>query len=274
MSLDTLFSNVHNLPSIPKVVQDLQTSFGSDKANADAMAAMIAKDQAFAAKVLRLANSARYGVGRKIASIQSAVVLLGVSALRSLVMATGVSAAFTEVPGLDMKAFWKRSFTVGAICRRFARPSGCDPEVAFTCGIMHSIGILLIHMGEPDQCALIDQQVASGQRTRAEAEHALLGYDYAEVGAVLSRRWKFPEEIQYAVSGQLDPLASPRSAYAALIFLANYLLEGEAEGWDEIELLAHFPEEVAERLRLIPADVVGEWVVLKGEEDDIDELLS
>ena len=94
MSVESLFNNVYNLPSIPKVVQELTESFGSDKANADEIANKIAKDQAFAAKVLRLANSARYGVGRKIASISNAVVLLGISQLRTLVTASGMTSAF------------------------------------------------------------------------------------------------------------------------------------------------------------------------------------
>lgn len=273
MSVESLFNNVYNLPSIPKVVQELTESFGSDKANADEIANKIAKDQAFAAKVLRLANSARYGVGRKIASISNAVVLLGISQLRTLVTASGMTSAFVDVPGLDKRQFWKDTFNVASLCKMLGKHAKVDREVAFTCGMMHSIGELLIHMGEPDKASKIDTLVAHGGN-RVELQENMLGYHYADVGVELARRWKFPEEIQEAIRGQIKPMEGGFSPYAALIYIATYINECDKHGQSEEEQMAHFPMELAKKLNLDLSKVFDDWTTLKSEEDDIDALLS
>lgn len=273
MSVENLFSNVYNLPSIPKVVQELVASFNSNTANADEIASKISKDQAFAAKVLRLGNSARYGVGRKIASINAAVVLLGVDALRTLVVASGVTSAFVEVPGMDKRQFWKDTFTVASIAKMLAKHARVDKEVAFTCGMLHSIGELLIHMGESDIAVRIDAQVTKGAN-RVQLQQNQLGYDFTEVGEELARRWKFPEEIQDAIRNQVEPLSDPFSPYAALIALAVYINESEKAGKSREEQLAAFPNELAQRLQLDLLKVFESWDQLKDEEDDIDALLG
>ncbi|MEJ2670278.1 MAG: HDOD domain-containing protein, partial [Gammaproteobacteria bacterium] len=110
MSIETLLKHVYELPSIPKVVQELIMSFSSDSESAMDISARIQTDPVIAAKVLRLANSARYGVGRHVTSIDSAVVLLGVDVLKTLVISSGVSATMSHISGLNMKQFWRDSF--------------------------------------------------------------------------------------------------------------------------------------------------------------------
>ncbi len=273
MSVESLFNNVYSLPSIPKVVQELLDSFNSGTASADAIANNINKDQAFAAKVLRLANSARYGGGRKIASISSAVVMLGVAQLRTLVMASGVTSAFVDVPGLDKRQFWKDTFSIASICKMLAKHARIDAEIAFTCGMMHSIGELLIHIGESEKAAKIDKLVAHGG-SRVELQDSMFGYNYADVGLELAHRWKFPETIQEAIRAQVKPLEGEFCPYAALIFIAVYINESDEKSIGPEDQMAHFPMELAKKLNLDLGRVFDDWSSLKAEEDDIDALLA
>ena len=273
MSVESLFNNVLSLPSIPKVVQELLDSFNSGTASADTIASNINKDQAFAAKVLRLANSARYGGGRKIASINSAVVMLGVAQLRTLVMASGVTSAFVDVPGLDKLQFWKDTFSIASICKMLAKHARLDPEVAFTCGMMHSIGELLIHVGEPEKAAKIDKLVSHGGNC-VELQENMLSYNYADVGLELARRWKFPETIQDAIRGQIKPLEGAFSPYAALIYIAVSINESDKKSIGADDQMAQFPMELAKKLNLDLDKVFDDWQSLKSEEDDIDALLA
>ncbi|MFP8966749.1 HDOD domain-containing protein [Pokkaliibacter sp. CJK22405] len=274
MSVETLFSNVNELPSIPKIVRELMDCFESEQVNADRIATIIAKDQTFAARVLRLANSARYGVGRKVASINNAVVLLGSNSLKTLVTASGVTAAFKEVPNLDKRRFWKDTFTVATLCKMLAKQARLDPELAFTCGMMHNIGEMLIHMGEPDQARDIDSAVEQGQ-DRADLETDRLHYHYGEVGESLALRWKFPDEIQKAVRQHVHPEreASP-SPYAVLIALSIYLVSAEHKHQDDAAIIAGFPQGLATAVGVTAEAAVAALTVLRAEADDIDALLG
>lgn len=273
MPIAALFERVYQLPSIPKVVLELMKTFNSETVSADEIGRQINKDQAFAAKVLRLANSSRYGVGRKVASISDAVVLLGTDQLRTLVTASGMTTAFINVPGLNKQKFWRDTFHVASLCKVLAKHAKVDREVAFTCGMMHSIGELLIHMGEPEKAEKIDQLVAHGG-DRVELERNILGYDYAQVGVELAKRWHFPEDIQLAISHHINPEQQPFSPYAALIAIALYVHEAEQKEWSEEDQMAHFPFELSKRLELNVSQVFDDWTTLKLEEDDLDAVLD
>ena len=97
MRVEQLFDQAHELPQIPKLVQELIEGFNNEDINIDEIAEKIAMDQVITAKVLRLANSARFGMPRQVSSVDDAVVLLGFNALRTLVVASGVAAAFKKL---------------------------------------------------------------------------------------------------------------------------------------------------------------------------------
>jgi len=103
------------------VVQDLIKQFNDPHSNSDEISKKIQMDQVISAKIMRLANSARYGAGRKIASIDSAVVMLGIDTLKTLVVASGITGAFKDIPGFDKKQFWRDSFMSASISKLIAK---------------------------------------------------------------------------------------------------------------------------------------------------------
>jgi HD-like signal output (HDOD) protein len=209
MNIETLFSGLHSMPSIPKVALDLIKQFDKPDSDLRSIASNIEKDPVISAKILRLANSARFRGARESSSVEDAASRLGFDTLRTLVLASAVTGAFKAGPSFDLKGFWLKSFQVAGICRVIARQTGADPEIAFTCGVMHDIGELLIQTGAPDVAERINAASKTGTPARAADETVQLGFGYPEVGAELAKRWQLPKVIQYAIAYQAQPMKAP-----------------------------------------------------------------
>ncbi|MBK8973748.1 MAG: HDOD domain-containing protein [Hahellaceae bacterium] len=269
-----LFDQIHNLPTIPKVVQELIDNFNNKKIDAEKISRNIQKDQAIALKVMRLANSARYGAGRKIASIDSAVVMLGFDTLKTLVIASGLTGTFKDIPGMDKKTFWRESFSVANVSKLIAKFAKLETDVAFTCGMLHNIGETLMYLGHPQEMPRIDKLVSDGAK-RHELEKDQFGYDYTDVGFGLTKRWNFPDVIQQALQHQANPLAAqPFSPYAAVLYLASYLNRCFMKEKSKEDILSQFPHDVAKSINIDLLTFFEVLVDLYEKEDDIELLLS
>lgn len=215
-----LFMQVHKVPSVPRLVQELIQQFGSKSSQVDEISQKIQLDPVLSLKVLRLANSAHFGAGRKVGSIDYAVVLLGFDTLKILVIASGVISACDSIPGMDRERFWRRAFTVASIAKLIARQARKDPETAFTCGMLHNIGDALMYVAHIDDMQAIDQQTDTGT-IRSQLQRETFGYDYAQVGAELTTHWKFPQTIATAIRYHEDPDSAGADAdYARIVNLA------------------------------------------------------
>lgn len=276
MTLERLLERVYELPSIPKVVQELIASFSSNTSDAAAISRNIHADPVIAAKVLRLANSARYGAGRKIASLDTAVVVLGFDTLKTLVVASGVTSVMAKIPGLDMKGFWRRSFMVANLCKVVAKTSKeIDAEIAFTCGMLHHIGLALMYLGHADTMKSLEQSLTP-EESRTAREQALFGYTDTEVSSNLARLWHFPPLIQEALLHQEDPLDADHSLcpYAAVINLAVRLHDALEKEQTHEEIVNHLPTELVDALHIDTFKLFEQLKKMCEAEDDIDSLLA
>jgi HD-like signal output (HDOD) protein len=227
--MKTMIQNATNLPSIPKVIQELIASLNDPNFSSNKIGQISGNDQAITAKVLRVANSVRYGGHRKVGSIKDAVVIMGIDALRTLVFAIGFTGNIKAPEGFDINAFWLRSFKMANRSKWLARQLKADAEIAYTCGLLHAIGEYLIHVIKPEQAILIDQRVNTGE-SRSRLEQDLLGFDYTQAGSELAEHWYFPADIVKAIRWQENPLAAPElSSYAACLHLAHYMTEHQAK---------------------------------------------
>jgi len=274
MTIESLFSETPNLPNIPKVIQALIEKFNDPNSNADEISKKIQMDQVLSAKIMRLANSARYGFGRKIASIDSAVVMLGIDSLKTLVIASGITGAFKDIAGFDKKVFWRDSFMIASISKLIAKHTNADSETAFTCGMMHNIGELLIHIAHPEQSVKIDKLVEAGAN-RVDLQENQFSYNFTEVSAELARRWNFPTAIVKALRQQAAPNDFEEySAYSSIIYIANYLNEAFKINEEADTVLAQFPNEIAKPLGINLVSFFEAIVELTQAEDDIEAILG
>lgn len=274
MTIESLFTEIPKLPNIPKVIQSLIVQFNDTNSNTDEISKNIQMDQVLSAKIMRLANSARYGAGRKIASIDSAVVMLGIDALKTLVIASGVTSAFKDIKGFDKKTFWRDSFMTASIAKLIAKHTDADPETAFTCGMMHNIGELLIHIAHPEQATKINKLVSAGA-SRIDLQDNQFSCNFTEVSAELATRWNFPAEIIKAIRQQTNPNSfEDYSPYSGIIYLASYLNNAFKENQNPDTVLSNFPNDIAKRLEINLVSFFEAIVELAQAEDDIEAIIS
>ncbi|GLX14152.1 histidine kinase [Pseudomonas straminea] len=232
MDIASLFAELHTLPTVPKVAQDLIQQFDNPTTSLESVARNIERDPVIAAKVLRLANSARFRGSRDASSVEDAAMRLGFNTLRTLVLASAMTGAFKVDTGFNLKKFWLRSFRVASIARALAKQSKLDPDAAFTCGMMHNIGELLIQTGAPDFARRLNRHPQREAAALAAEETLQLGFGYPEVGAELARRWQLPALIQNAIAYQNKPTQTPGDGqYARLVAQSIHVEESlEAHG--------------------------------------------
>lgn len=273
MNLQDLINNAQKLPNIPKVLQELIESFGDESVSNDAIAKKMSSDQVLTIKVLRAANSPYYGGNRKIGSVNDAVFLLGFNAVRTLVLASGLTGAFKAPGGFDSKRFWHDSFAVAATCKWIARFSRDDSETAFTCGMIHNIGELLINILLPHECVEIKKLVEKGT-DQIDSQKSILGFNFSEAGAELANRWKFPDTIIKGIRYQLSPASAeifPR--LAGIICIAFYINAMNKQNADNDTISANFPNEIATRLDINLTKLMDKIKETKELGSTIDELL-
>ncbi len=274
MNLASLFEQTHNLPNIPKVVQELIETFSQEDFDMDEIASKIGMDPVLTAKVLRLANSAHYGVSRSVASTADASVLLGFSTLRTLVLASGITGAMQAPEGFNRKDFWRDNFTVAAIAKWMAPYSKQNAETAFTCGMLHSIGELLIQLLMPSEAKKIMAAVDAGGKLH-EVENAMLGYTYADVGAELATRWKFPEEIVEGIRHHTTPVQDGKTdLIGGLVHLACYIHNSKKQNLSDADILAGFPKDIAGAINMDIAKALEDLKEVDSIDSGMDALLE
>ncbi|TDR76515.1 HD-like signal output (HDOD) protein [Paludibacterium purpuratum] len=261
------------LPMIPKVVQELVNSFNrADVVNNEEISKTVGHDQVLTARVLRLANTARFGGSRRVGSLDDALIILGFDTLRVLVIASGITGTTANIPNFDLKSFWKGCFEIANTTKVLARLSHQNPQLAFTCGLLARIGELVLHLAAPGVTPEIERKVGDSPN-RIDVERALLGVDSAQVGAELAWRWSFPEEIVTAI-GQQYPLDGKegKPELATLIGLAKQIVRDFNQRLDAETVFAHLPPPVLTQLGLTMAqlqDAADELAEASTQVDDL-----
>jgi HD-like signal output (HDOD) protein len=251
MTLEELLLHPNALPTVPKVVEELIASFEKPDVSLDEVARTLSLDPVLSAKLLRLANSAYYHVSRRIGNVEDAIRMLGFVTVRTLVISSGLVGGFKTVPGLDLRRFWRYSLHTAVAARYIAKKVGLNTDLAFTIGMMHAIGQLVMHSGIPAEAQELDKTVGSYDPARLEAEKTACGFDYSEVGAELAVRWKFPDVFPDTIRGFAQPLvATPLSRMAAVMHLAVWRATADELHLDADARTVNVPAEVAAALGL------------------------
>jgi HD-like signal output (HDOD) protein len=273
MSIDDLFKHPNALPSAPKVVADLISSFSEELISANDLANKLSTDPVLSAKMLRLANSVYYRATRTVGTINEAVVMLGFVTIRTLVISSGLVESFKPPPGMNLKQFWRVSLHTAVAAKWLAQHLEQNSELAFTVGMTHAIGQLIIHAALPQQAQALDKTIGIFDAGRSAAERAALGFDYAEASAELAARWKFPEDFSAALLAFPHPLQQqPFNKMAALIHLAAW--HARMAEIQRADLRASYPNEVAAALGLTPYYTLEHMPPLSKLSEGLQELLA
>jgi HD-like signal output (HDOD) protein len=153
------------------------------------------------------------------------------------------------VPGIHLQHFWAYSLNVAKLTRSLAGVVRLNQQAAFTCGLIHAIGELAIHIGMPEATAELGLQVSPLDLKRAEAEREVFGFCYAQVSAGLAKKWNFPQPMVDALEHQCAPFEHDvYEPLAGVIHLATWRERARNAELSERSLAVTFPGRVGEVL--------------------------
>ncbi|HKK21827.1 MAG TPA: HDOD domain-containing protein, partial [candidate division Zixibacteria bacterium] len=224
-------SNIRNLPTPPIVFHQIQKVINDPNVNATQVASILAEDPAMSVKVLKMTNSAFYGLAREIESVRQAVVIIGFEAIKNLVLSASVLDMF-KGKNIDQdyqEKFWRHSLSTAFGCRLLARQlrdrAVIDPDSAFSAGLLHDVGKLIISCYLPEEYAqFVEERAKDRESMDFQIESRIFGYHHAQIGGFLAEQWKIPHRLTEAIEFHHQPaLDEGEEPIACLVHLANYV---------------------------------------------------
>jgi putative nucleotidyltransferase with HDIG domain len=211
--IDEIVERVGTLPPLPAMIDRLVQVVGDPKSSLAQIVETIRYDQVLTTEVLRLCNSAYFGLSRKIESLDDAVRLLGTVKVLQLVIAAHTKAMLSRPQsgyGLPAGALWLHSIGVALGTQQLARPMKLTHlGLLFTAGLLHDVGKVVLNEFVAKEYAEIAQCVAQRHCSFAEAEQEVLGFTHPEVGARLAEKWSLPQTIVRCIRYHHTPEACP-----------------------------------------------------------------
>ena len=258
---DELLKAVQDLPPMPKVLFKIQKLLLDPYSDTQQIAGYIETDQALAAKVLKMANSPFYGMTGKVSTIQHAAIILGFQTLSELTTMAGFSAIMgRKLPGYGYHSneLWKHSLAVALASKLIAEK--INPELvndAFTAGLLHDLGKLILDPYVQDQREALDEFIENENQTFLIAEKQILGFDHAEIASEICSHWKYPESLTQAIKYHHIPSESNGSEMAFILHIADYIAVLSGSGYDLDEILDLKEEGTDKFLNIHEKDVIS-----------------
>jgi putative nucleotidyltransferase with HDIG domain len=224
-------NRIHNLPTPPTVFAQINKVINNPNTSAYQIGAIISEDPALSAKVLKLTNSAFYGLPRTVTSVKQAIVILGMDVVKSLVLSASVFETFSRNYKIDkgiLDSFWRHSLLVAFMARIISRtknfPSFLEAEEAFSAGLLHDIGKLVILAHLPEEFAKIKEAMAKNPNELLSVlETKILGFDHAAVGGHLGQKWNLPKHLVDAIQYHHTPEENLENTVTQIINVSDYL---------------------------------------------------
>lgn len=230
--LESLIEQSKELPPLPEIYIRVSELLESDTANAQEVGEAVQTDPSLTARVLKMINSAYYGLPHQVTSISQAISLLGRQQIKHILMGSVLAGVFKDIniEGFPLQEFWEHSIKTAIIARHLAMQNihVIDHEAFFTAGLLHDIGRLVIAQVAADKLAEIDQLVAVSGVDIVETESDKLGVTHVEVGAALMRKWNMPSLLTQCVVKHHDTVhLGPFALDTSIVYLANQLSHHE-----------------------------------------------
>jgi putative nucleotidyltransferase with HDIG domain len=266
-------SNISNLPTPPIVFHQIQKVINDPNSTVTKIAAVLAEDPATSVKVLKLTNSAFYGLSHEVTSVKQAVMVVGMEAIKNLVLSASVLDMFKgDDKNVEFQdSFWRHSLASAFCCRLLARSVRSrgivDPDSAFSCGLLHDIGKIVMCFFLPEEWAnLRERREQDDGIPDHELETEVLGYNHAQIGGILAEQWKLPAALGDAISRHHSPMeGEAETPTAHLVNVASYLSRETFPGGATPQAPGQLAEGVADYLGLTPVDMETHMASLREE---------
>ncbi|MEB3246176.1 MAG: HDOD domain-containing protein [Vampirovibrionales bacterium] len=230
---ERVLKRVRDIPALPEVVNQIVSLLSRPNTPASEIASLITVDPGLTSRVLRMVNSAAYGIQRQITSVQHAIMLLGFTTVRGLVLSASIFKLFSGTDGqsgFDVRGFWAHSILTALISRNLAEWLKL-PEIedAFSAGLLHDIGKLVLDQHLSAEYANVLMWAKRSDINLygpgfLDAELGVLGCTHATIGEHVARKWKLPQTLTEAIAFHHDPQHATESpALVYTVALANVL---------------------------------------------------
>ena len=275
-ALLNIVNKVHNLPTLPQVVESVMSMVEDPNASAVQLAEVISKDQALMAKVLRVVNSAYTGMPKEITTLKQATVILGFNTIKNLVLSASIFDTFGKGDvnnRFDRVKFWEHSIGTAVGAKVLAKRIGSEnPEEMFIAGLVHDIGKIIIDEYLHNEFLKILDLVDARQIRILEAENEILGVGHPQLGEWVARKWNLPLNLVECIAFHHSPqLAVNSKERVAIVHIANAIprIEGIGFGGDNQTPIID-PDGWA--TLQIPAEDLGELIVTIKKEFEVSSI--
>jgi HD-like signal output (HDOD) protein len=269
-----LVNSTIELPTMPEVLVKLNEVMASPDSTAEDVAKVVSKDPAVATNLLRIVNSAYYGLQVRVSSVSLAVSVMGFNMTKKVALKAAVFSVFgkkrDKIQHFDPLAFWKHAIFTGVAARQLGSNSPVFAEThaedLYITGLLHDIGkIILMEKAAPKYLAML-RKAAQQKRPETEVEQEDLGFTHADVGSVLAIKWFLPEDLAIAIRYHHTPSRDPfHRSLSSLIHLADQLAWSAGNPSTVGTVLPPLDHEVYDQVGLDPTRV--EELLLQIQED-------
>lgn len=284
---DQLIKMVEKIPTFQESVHRILALTTSADCSPKDLVQVIEYDPILTMKVLKLVNSAYFGLSQEVISVNHAVVYVGINTIKNVAISVATTGALpkTNKAGLNMNHFWSHSLAVGVIAKLLAQNKGVGKNEQanyFVAGLLHDIGKVLFAHFMPDDYKLVLQKSESENISIHLAEKQLLGFDHSEIGAMVAEKWQLPAELVNSIKSH-HIIEEEQTSLSLAIYAANQMahyieLLTQATSEEDPQLLAeaasidkHLPAEVKAWLGW-PLPEINKW--LSNLDDEIDKAIT
>ena len=255
--VDKALSTIGDIATLPEVTVKIIETVEDQRSTARDLHELIKRDPALSAKVLKVVNSAFYGLPGQIAAIDRAIVLLGLSAVKNLAIAASIARLFKGgqvSEHFDAKELWRHSVAVGLAARSIGKAGGevANLDELFVAGLIHDLGILIERQAFPEKLGEVCDRCAAGEGTFLEIENAVIGADHQQFGEALTAKWRFPRHLRAVIGYHHRPneLSAELTRLGSIIYLADVLCGNENLGFSQTIVGQELTEEALAAVEL------------------------
>ncbi|OPY74426.1 MAG: phosphodiesterase [Syntrophorhabdus sp. PtaU1.Bin058] len=245
--------NINTLPTIPGVLKRLLGVIENPKVSLNEISNFISNDPALTTKVLKMVNSPVYGFPGRISSVNQAVILLGLSVVKGLLLGVSVF----ELMQKTMIGLWEHSLGCAIAARLIAEKKGLkEPEEASIDGLLHDIGKVLLILQYPEEYEKAMRDADIGDLSIYEAERARYGTTHSSVGSWMARKWRFPLKLVDVIEYHHKPhLSKNAPVESAIVHLSDILVRARGFGFAGDHIIMAVNPESWQMLDLSEADL-------------------
>ena len=229
---------VSTIATLPEVTAKIVQTVEDPKSTAAQLHKIVAHDPALATRILKVVNSAFYGLPGQIGSVERAIVLLGLNAIKNIAVAASLGQLFRGVKlceGFTAKDLWTHCIAVGVTARELARQMKLPiADEAFLAGLIHDTGMLVGLQVWPDKLKDACEAARKSERDFCEIEREVTGVDHQQLGQGLAELWKFPRSCQLVAGYHHKPttLSDNNRMLVTLVYIADTMCCKQNRGFN------------------------------------------